>query len=193
MKETHKYNPHSSYNNNNFNEKVFYLPSDDKSFIKRTHNPFLEKKEEEKKNFPYFVNVGKSVIFKSGGRDLESLYNIIKGKIRYVICILMESDSYSNSGVLQRTLRSVINNITSFKEIHLEQKNILICIFFKDIKGKEIFNRKDYVYLKDINDYILVKKKYIYEEKDNKSIKIIAFQKLLILVKQKFLNAFIPL
>ena len=178
MKESYKYNLQTS-NNNNFNEKVFYLPSDDKSFIRQTDNPFSAKEEkEENKIFPFLVKVGKSVIFNKGGRDLENSYNIMKGKIRYVICILMENDSYNNSDFLKRTLRSITNNITSFKEVHLEPKNILICIFFKEIKGKEIFNRLGYADLKDINDYILVKKKYIYEEKSNKSIKVHCISKI---------------
>ena len=178
MNEFNRYILQTS-NNNNFNEKVFYLPSDDKSFIKKTHNPFAEKQEkEENKYFPYLVKVGNSVIFKKEGRDLENLYNTLKGKIRYVVCILMENDSFNNSDILKRTLRSITNNITSFKEIHLEPKNILVCIFFKEIKGREIFNRRDYLNLRDFNDYILVKKKYIYEEKTNKSIKVHCISKI---------------
>ena len=70
MNEFNRYILQTS-NNNNFNEKVFYLPSDDKSFIKKTHNPFAEKEEkEENKHFPYLVKVGNSVIFKKEGRDL---------------------------------------------------------------------------------------------------------------------------
>ena len=184
MNEFNRYILQTS-NNNNFNEKVFYLPSDvktdktDKTFIKKSHNPFAEKEEkEENKNYPYLIKVGKAVIFRNGGRDLENLYNIIKGKIRFVICVIMENDYFNNSDNLKRTLRSITNNISSFKEIHLEPKNILVCIFFKEIKEREIFNRKDYSDLKDFNDYILVKKKYIYEEKGNKSIKVHCISKI---------------
>ena len=117
MNEFNRYILQTS-NNNNFNEKVFYLPSDvktdktDKTFIKKSHNPFAEKEEkEENKNYPFLIKVGKAVIFRNEGRDLENLYNIIKGKIRFVICVIMENDYFNNSDNLKRTLRSITNNI----------------------------------------------------------------------------------
>ena len=113
MKEQSKYKINSS-NNNNLHEKVFYLPSDD-SFVKRSNNPYTKKKqkdeEKENKNYPFIVRTGKSVNFKEEGRDLENLYNIMKGKIRYVICIIMENDSSYNSDKLKRTLDSIKYNI----------------------------------------------------------------------------------
>ena len=102
----------------------------------------------------------------------------MKGKIRYVICIIMESDSSYNSDKLKRTLDSIKYNITFLKDMNLEAKNILICVFFKEIKTNEIFNKQDYEELKDINSYILVKKNFIFEEKNNKSIKIHCISKI---------------
>ena len=180
MKEQSKYKINSS-NNNNLQEKVFYLPSDD-SLVKGSINPYTKKKlkeeEKENKNYPFIVRTGKSVNFKEEGRDLENLYNIMKGKIRYVICIIMESDSSYNSDKLKRTLDSIKYNITFLKDMNLEAKNILICVFFKEIKTNEIFNKQDYEELKDINSYILVKKNFIFEEKNNKSIKIHCISKI---------------
>ena len=180
MKEQSKYKINSS-NNNNLQEKVFYLPSDD-SFVKKSNNPYTKKKqkeeEKENKNYPFIVRTGKSVNFKEEGRDLENLYNIMKGKIRYVICIIMESDSSYNSDKLKRTLDSIKYNISFLKDMNLEAKNILICVFFKEIKTNEIFNKQDYEELKDINSYILVKKNFIFEEKSNKSIKIHCISKI---------------
>ena len=180
MKEQQKYIIRSS-NNINLQEKVFILPSDN-SFIKETINPLAEKekkdKEKENKNYPYIIRVGKSVDFKEEGRNLENLYNNLKGKIRFVICIIMENDSSYNSDKLKRTLDSIKNNISFLKEIHLEVKNILICIFFKEIKSKEIFNKEDYESMKDINSYILVKKKFNFEENSNRSIKIHCISKI---------------
>ena len=180
MKEQQKYIIRSS-NNINLQEKVFILPSDN-SFTKETINPLAEKekkdKEKENKNYPYIIRVGKSVDFKEEGRNLENLYNNLKGKIRFVICIIMENDSSYNSDKLKRTLDSIKNNFTFLKEIHLEVKNILICIFFKEIKSKEIFNKEDYESMKDINSYILVKKKFNFEENSNRSIKIHCISKI---------------
>ena len=135
-------------------------------------------KEKENKNYPYIIRVGKSEYFKEEGRNLENLYNNLKGKIRFVICIIMENDSSYNSDKLKRTLDSIKNNFTFLKEIHLEVKNILICIFFKEIKSKEIFNKEDYESMKDINSYILVKKKFNFEENSNRSIKIHCISKI---------------
>ena len=178
MKESKNINLQNS-NNNNFQEKVFYIPSNDHSYIRNPKNPFSGNEEkEEKKYFPFLINLGKSVIFKNEGRELENLYNSLKGKIRYVICIKMDDDSYYNSEVLKRTLHRIKNNISSLKEMHLELKNILICIFFKTIRTKEIFNNKDYENLDDFNDYILTKKKFVFEDDNNKSIRVHCISKI---------------
>ena len=102
----------------------------------------------------------------------------MKGKIRFVVCLIMEDDTKKNSERLRRTIHSIENNIYSFKGMNLDSKNILVCIFFKKIIGKEIFNKRDYVNLKDINSYIIVKKKYNLEDNNNKNIKVHCISKI---------------
>ena len=168
-----------SSNNINLKEKIFYIPSYDNSFINKSPNPFIGKEDtEENKNYPFLIPIGKSVIFENEGRELENLYNNMKGKIRFVVCLIMEDDTKKYSERLRKTIHSIENNIYSFKGMNLDSKNILVCIFFKKIIGKEIFNKKDYVNLKDINSYILVKKKYNLEDNNNKNIKVHCISKI---------------
>ena len=103
-------------------------------------NPYKINKKEiagEDKIFPYLIPFEKSVIFQDDDNKIENLYNSMKGKIRYVICILIENDSYNNSQMLRRTLNSFIDYIISLKDMLITHKNILIVYFLKNLKEQK--------------------------------------------------------
>ena len=130
-------------------------------------NPYKINKKEiagEDKIFPYLIPFEKSVIFQDDDNKIENLYNSMKGKIRYVICILIENDSYNNSQMLRRTLNSFIDYIISLKDM----------LF----KGTEIFNENDIKKIEKINQYILSKKHYYINEDHSKHIEIHCISKI---------------
>ena len=125
--------------------------------------------------FNYLENAGYTKKFKLESEPIDMIYKPLRGKIYYVFCILVKNDSYNNSILLEKTLSRIKYILSYMKEILIEPENILICIFFNEIKNNDLFNEKDINTLEDKNEYILKIKKYIV---DNKNINVHCFTKL---------------
>ena len=158
--------------NNNLTDKPLYTPKGDKYILEASINPFQKKNTKKKNsNFQYLTSDEYSTIFKLDGKEIEYIYRQIQGQYKYIICILIKDDSYSSHILLERTLNGIKYNIDSLKQTFIESKNILICLFFNEIKKYDVFDEEDTSILKENNQFILLKKKYLFN-KENKEISI---------------------
>ena len=146
----------NNYDDKNISEKPFKIPDSFNYEIKSS----VHINKNMKKNFPLLETNNISIKFTMNGNEINTIYKLIKGKCKYVICILMKDDTYYNSQLLQKTLLGIDYNINTLKKLLIEPENILICIFFNNILDNEIFNEKDINLLKD-NEYILSPKLYL--------------------------------
>ena len=109
-----------------------------------------------------------SVPFKSDGAEIENIYLELKNNCKLAINIIVENDMSFNSVLLKKTLDGIKFNLQGINKL-IQPENILICIFFKEIKGNSIFNEQDkYLLMQASNNkesnnqlsYILTRKIY---------------------------------
>ena len=152
---------------------------DEKSKIK-------DKKNEEK--LPFITNVYNGVDFgylerKNNQSNLytqpsKEEFNLKKynGKYFYLIGIFIPSDSKTDSILLKATLDSIDKNLDSLKNIGINSKDILILLFFENIKTANLFKNEDF----DLNfkkqDYIYIECNAKYDDMKN-NYDTIAFTK----------------
>ena len=98
-----------------------------------------------------------SVAFKLDGAEIENIYLEIKNNCKLAICIIVENDMSFNSILLKKTLDGIKYNLPGINKL-IEPENILICVFFKEIKGNSIFNDQDKYLLNNQLSFILSRK-----------------------------------
>ena len=164
---------YNNYDDKNLSEKkpCFILPTSLNSELKSSVAEPKNLNNIINKNFNYLESNNISIKFGMDGGEINTLYKLVKGKCKYVICILMKDDKSSNSQLLKETLSGIDYNIISLKEILIEPENILICVFFNEFFENEIFSLRDIKLLKNKNDFILSEKLYL-TNKDKKVIKV---------------------
>ena len=93
--------------------------------------------------------------------EISYLYQTLKSKIKYVICILVKDDTYFSSKLLEKTLEGIKENIDSLNPMSIDSENILICVFFNEIRNNAIFSENEINSLNNNNGYILIEKSYM--------------------------------
>jgi hypothetical protein len=143
--------------------------------IGSSENP-LQKEQIDVSNscFTYLQNNETGIAFKYDGAELENIYLELKNNCKFVICILAQDDSYFTSSLLNKTLNGIKYNLSGINKL-IEPENILICIFFNEIKSDVLFNDEEKSLLNDELCYILSRKKY---NIDSDTINIHCFAKL---------------
>ena len=130
------------------------------SNIGSSTNP-MQKEQLEISNsqFNYLQNNESSIIFEYEGGDIENIYGDLKNNCKLVICILAQDDTYPSSNLLKETLNGIKYNLPGVNNL-IEPENILICVFFNEIKGNSIFNEEEKYLLNVQCPYILSRKLY---------------------------------
>ena len=159
--------------NNKVKSQIFKLP--DSTNMAFDSNTPTGPKIKNTNNFNYLETYGYTIKFKIETDELDVIYRFLKGKCYYIICILVKDDSYNSNVLLEKTLSKIKYNLSYLKQILIEPENILICIFFNEIKTNDLFNKRDKKSLKNDKDFILLQKKYFI---DNESINVHCISKL---------------
>ena len=129
-----------------------------------------------RKNFNYIQTNGFSTKFKMEGTSIDFIYKLKKENCKYIICILIKDDSYFNSKILEKTLLGIKYNLQYLKDILIEPENILICIFFNEIKTDDIFDEEDKP--NNYDEYILAQKIYSLDKGKKPHIKVHCISKM---------------
>ena len=129
-----------------------------------------------RQNFNYIQSNGFSTKFGMEGNSIDLTYKLLKGKFKYIICILVKDDSYYNSKILEKILLGIKYNLPYLKDILIEPENILICIFFNQIKNDIIFDEQDKP--KNYNEYILSPKIFFLDKEKKLHIEVHCFSKI---------------
>ena len=162
-------------NNNNFEKPMHGKMEIRTSNIGSSENP-LQKEQIEVSDpcFNYFQNNENSIVFQFNGAEIENVYLELKNSCKFVICILAQDDSYFTSSLLNKTLNGIKYNLSGINKL-IEPENILICVFFNEIKSNNLFNEEEKFLLNDKLPYILSRKIY---NIDSDTINIHCFGKL---------------
>ena len=125
-----------------------------------------EKLENERNNlsntgFNFLQPNGRNICFNVDGGEIEEIYENLKNQCKFIICILMKDDTYFSGTLLEKTFDAIKNNISGLKKL-LKPENLLICVFFNEIKSDSIFNEEEF-YNNNL-PYILSQKSYFIEE-----------------------------
>jgi len=157
-----------NYNNNqfgenNFNEKPLHGNQINSINIQPSRNSI----DNEKINisntcFSFLQSNGKILTFNLDEIPEFDIYQNFHCK--YAICILIKDDIYFNSKLLEKTFEGIKDNIRDLKQRLINPENILICIFFNEIKNNSIFNEEEINSLDNNKNYILAQKIYYIEE-----------------------------
>ena len=145
-------NNNDNSNNNEYYTKPMHGSQIPNSYNEENHSNNLNK------NFSFLQPNGNNIFFENDEGDLDYLYQNIRDKTKYVICILVKDDTESNGKLLQKTLDGIKNNISELEKL-MKPENILICAFFNEIRSNSIFDEDDFKLLKDVQ-YILSQKSY---------------------------------
>ena len=145
--------------NNNINNKPLHGKINmDSINLGESNNP-LQKSEISETSFNFLQPKDTSIAFDVSGAEIEDVYVGLKTNCKFVICILAKDDTYFSSSLLKDTLFGIQMNISIIKKL-IEPENLLICVFFNEIKGNSIFNESDKLLLNNKLNYILSRKTY---------------------------------
>ena len=143
---------------------------DEKSKIK-------DKKNEEKKPLIKKVYEGEDFGYLKRKNNISSLYtqppvdvnNLQKynGNYYYLITILIPSDSKDNSILLKTTLDSIDKNMAYLEKLEINAKDILILLFFENVKTANLFKNQDFNLNFKQQDYIYIECKAAYNDMKN--------------------------
>ena len=111
-------------------------------------------------NYLEIDNSSSSEKFIFEGSEKTNIFESIKSSYDYIICILLEDDSYQSSDLLDRTLKGIYENFSQLQDIGIGSSNTLICIFIKEIMSFSLFNTDDIQNSKIKEDYYLYKSTY---------------------------------
>ena len=132
MKETQE-------NNSNIQKPMHGSLGMNNSNIGSSKNPMQnDQLEISNSSFNYLKNNESSTTFQYTGAGIENIYAELKNNCKLVICILAQDDTYSTSDLLRKTLNGIKYNLPGVNNL-IEPENILICVFFNEIKGNSIF------------------------------------------------------
>ena len=147
-------------NNSNIQKPMHGKMEMNNSNIGSSTNP-MQKEQLEISNsqFNYLQNNESSIIFEYEGGDIENIYGDLKNNCKLVICILAQDDTSPSSNLLKGTLNGIKYNLPGVNNL-IEPENILICVFFNEIKGNSIFNEEEKYLLNVQCPYILSRKLY---------------------------------
>ena len=110
--------------------------------------------------FSSFQQSGEPKILKKDDDEIKEIYNNIKDKYRYVICVLIKDDTFFNERLVQQTFNELIQNIKNLNKLLINIDNVLICLFFNETKNNSVFSQEDRMNLDETN-YILSPKTYL--------------------------------
>ena len=162
-------------NNNNIEKPMHGKMEINSSNMGSSTNPLQkEKLEISDSSFNYLQSNEESTAFQFNGAELENIYSELKNNCKFVICILAQDDSFITSALLRKTLNGIKYNLSGINKL-IEPENILICVFFNEIKNNLVFKEED-KFLLNINlSYLLSRKVY---NIDSDTINIHCFGKL---------------
>ena len=131
----------------------------------------LRKSENEKleSSFNYLqdkYDKDNSLAFDIKGAEIENIYAELKTSCKFVICILAKDDTYFSSSLLKDTLFGIQINLSSINKL-IEPEDLLICVFFNEIKSNSIFNELDKYLLNSKLNYLVSRKTYTTNNSDN--------------------------
>jgi hypothetical protein len=86
----------------------------------------------------------------------ETNFKNLSGKYCYIIAIDIPLDTKENSQLLKATIDSIDNNINNLKKIGIESNDILLLLFFENIKSSNLFKTNDFVKDHTDDDYIYI-------------------------------------
>ena len=86
----------------------------------------------------------------------ETSFKNLSGKYCYIIAIDIPLDTKDNSQLLKATIDSIDNNINNLKKIGIESNDILLLLFFENIKSSNLFKTNDFVKDHTDDDYIYI-------------------------------------
>ena len=89
------------------------------------------------------------------------------GHYYYLITILIPSDSKSNSILLKTTLDSIDNNMHNLEKLEIHSKDILILLFFENIRTSILFKNQDFNFNFTQKDYIYIECNATYKDMKN--------------------------
>ena len=174
MEENDKSNNNNSnnsnnnpYNNININEKPLHGNQIYNSInLAASTSPMANEKNNLSNNiYTFLQSNGKSYIFrKDNCDDVQSLYQNLQSQCKFVICILTKDDTYFNGKLLEETFKGINDNMKELENLLIKPENVLICVFFNEIKNNLVFNEEDINSLKNYDDYILAQKAIFYQE-----------------------------
>ena len=163
-------------NNSNIQKPMHGSLGMNNSNIGSSKNPMQnDQLEISNSSFNYLKNNESSTTFQYTGAGIENIYAELKNNCKLVICILAQDDTYSTSDLLRKTLNGIKYNLSGVNNL-IETENILICVFFNEIKGNLIFNEEEKYQLNIKLSYILSRKVYIVD--DSSPINIHCFWKI---------------
>ena len=167
--------------NNQFEKPIHGKIEIGPSKIADSTNPLektqIEQNEESNSNFNYFHKKDESIAFKQDGAEIENIYIDLKNSCKFVICILCQDDTCFSSSLLKKTLNGIKYNLSGINKL-IEPENILICLFFNEIKGNEIFNEEEKYLLNFKFSYILGRKLFNLDSDSINNINIHCFAKI---------------
>ena len=91
--------------------------------------------------------------FTTGSNNNLQKYN---GQYYYLIAIMISDDQNNNSKLLKATLDSIEKNISTLNKIGIDLKDILILLFFEEIKSNDLFISEDFNLNQKDKDYIYI-------------------------------------
>ena len=160
------------YNNINLNEKPLHGNQIYNSInLAASTNPMNNEKNNNLSSnltnniYTFLQPNGKSYTFRNGNcDDVQSLYQNFQSQCKFAICILIKDDTYFNGKLLEETFKGINDNMKELENLLIKPENVLICVFFNEIKNNLIFSEEDVNSLQDNEDYVLAQKAFFYQE-----------------------------
>ena len=170
-----------------------------------------EKKKEEEKDddkeikeandlgaFYFLIKNGDTKIIQEKGEN--DFFTNINGRLRYTICILLETNELINSVLLQKTLESIGKNLKELAKVDIQSVQIGVFIFVNEIKADNKLNiinleeekeeKNNEYYIQEWEMKYPEEKKEKEEIKDLSNIKIFTINSIKYLPKVKCLSLY---
>ena len=130
------------------------IKSDSSNEKEKREKKLIEEKPKEEGNllikvydgpeFGYLKRKNNDSKIYSKNEKEETSFKNLSGKYCYIIAIDIPLDTKDNSQLLKATIDSIDNNINNLKKIGIESNDILLLLFFEDIKSSNLFKTNDF-------------------------------------------------
>ena len=173
--ENNSQNNSNTKNNKNVVEKPLHGQMSNSFNASGSVNPMDNENNEiiniSKPSFSFLNPKGDTKILTNNKEEIQEVFRDLNSNCKYAICILIKDDTYFNSSLLEITLKELINNIKTLNKLLINPENVLIFLFFNEIKGSSIYSEEDFTRLKENSHYILSQKSFK-NENENEDIDI---------------------